>query len=156
MTDKPQVLFGPLVGCSSAKGYGAIAEFPLMQSIMSDGQKTEHMEITMMGGNTKEDGIMANQDKERAEFESSYKSKHSMATTIRLASGRYYSTLVESAWQGWQTSAERSAKRIAELEAEVERLKAAGLRSLDWLASYPGGGANACLLQMREAMKGGE
>lgn len=62
---------------------------------------------------------MIDQDKERAEFEASYKSKHSMAITIRLASGRYYSTLVESAWQGWQASAERSANRIAELESQV-------------------------------------
>ena len=77
---------------------------------------------------------MTNQDKERAEFEAWYTNKHSLAITIRLASDRYYSPLVESAWQVWQTSAERSAKRIAELEAEVARLKADSER-LDAIAS---------------------
>jgi len=74
---------------------------------------------------------MTNQDKERAEFESSYKSKHSMATTIRLASGRYYSTLVESAWHELAKSTKDNLSRIAELEAEVERLKDKKLPSCD-------------------------
>lgn len=112
---------------------------------------------------------MIDQDKERAEFEASYKNKHSMATTIRLASGRYYSTLVESAWQGWLASAERSAKRIAELEdvadklyqslQEVLQMQVNGHDLQDRMQfSMPGraiGGKAYAARKLYEAMKGG-
>ena len=112
---------------------------------------------------------MTNQDKERAAFEASYKSKHSMATTIRLASGRYYSTLVESAWQGWQASAERYLQRITELDEvadklyqslqEVLQMQVNGHDLQDRMQfSMPGraiGGKAYAAIKLYEAMKGG-
>ena len=68
---------------------------------------------------------MTNQVKERAEFEALFRPKWRKGSHLqRLESGLYLNDYFHAAWEGWQASAERYQSRIAELEAEVERLKA--------------------------------
>jgi len=120
MTDKPQVLFGPWVEVSLVKGYGSIAEFPLMQAELSSGKQTEHVQITIFGENTKEDGIMSNQDKERAEFEAWGNTKTPYTFQRSTINDGYEWWNAELLWCGWQASAERYQSRIAEVKARYE------------------------------------
>ena len=44
-------------------------------------------------------------------------------------------------------------RRYEQQKARIEKLEAAGKRSLSWLTSYPGGGAMGAYEQMREALE---
>ena len=102
-------------------------------------------------------------DKERVEFEAWYSSKYGAIGIYE----QWSKTDVIYLFVAWQASAERYQSRIAELEAEVERLKSDKGR-IDWLAdpcnnignvSLPVAIVERNLASLRdaidEAMKGG-
>jgi hypothetical protein len=66
---------------------------------------------------------MTNIDKERAEFEKIARGIGHTDLKKRQDDGTYYNFYLQCAYEGWQASAARSAEEIAELEAEVVRLK---------------------------------
>lgn len=103
-------------------------------------------------------------DKDGEAFEDWYRSKYGAMGSYE----QWSKTDVIYLFVAWQASAERYQSRIAELEAEVERLKADKWR-IDWLAdpvnhignvSLPAAIVEKNLSSLRdaidEAMKGGE
>ena len=77
-------------------------------------------------------------DKKRAEFESCvlpFLIDNGVDTCLALKKnncGNYELKSIQTRWEGWQASAERYQSRIAELEAEVERLQSDEDR-INWL-----------------------